>query len=591
MCDSANNIFERAFGFVIAGLQRSVCNELFKATRQITESLSAAISVVTDPPAAHMLGEIPEALEQQPEEEAALLSDGDAETEEVGGTTNDEVANTFSESIKALEDGIAKTAAELKLSVMKNCQVDQTHDLRSGLEDDDGSALRVQFNLNAERKRTSDADVSSDVSHAGLVPEPPPAPAITLKQILALDLNIESITRYQAKPKSMYTFLCAQQFRRDEYSWHFKNVHSDVHGGLSGWLEHRCPLAHYGCTYSTRRIHPEPKGSKLVHNNIIEAFGVQPFVPNEHTKITPFRKSSLSLKSPVSVDFERQTNGFVASTPNDQLQKTQDVDRTKESTPEILTSKDYDSAVRINGNANLIARQQSKEGSHQIVCDNSDAQNSNFTDAMEHDSTSCDDVFAVIDNSSEANIPRDCDMLTSLPFEVLVHISGFLDPFSLGNVALTCRALRDVACSLLETRGIVLLHWERQRVGPRLTWQTTYKVRPTRTVVTVYWDRISFGFPHWQNRGSAVVVVSDQSCFSLHDNAFPFCCDLIALVLPLNAQNKTLPLLHVKHRSLRSLLLRISLSLQFCTVQLYIEEILEEVFDQIGVMKCLLSRA
>ncbi len=44
----------------VLGLQRSICNELFKATSQITESLSAAITMISEPPAPHMLSEIPE---------------------------------------------------------------------------------------------------------------------------------------------------------------------------------------------------------------------------------------------------------------------------------------------------------------------------------------------------------------------------------------------------------------------------------------------------------------------------------------------------------------------------------------------------
>ena len=469
-----------------AGLQKSVYNELFKATRQITESLSAAISVVTDPPASHMLHEIPEDAEQHLEDDKMLGDDDNIESlenrEEKAGDmvgNNGVVTNTFYESIKALEDGIAKTAAKLESSVVRNSEKDEH------TEDVTDNRFNLKINLKSERMRITDGDDSAECSPARTlaVPKPPPAPAITLKQILALDLNIESITRYQAKPKSMYTFLCAQQFRRDEYSWHFKNVHSDIHGGLSGWLEHRCPLAHYGCTYSARRLHPAPKGSKLVHNNIIEAFGVQPDVPSEHVRQSLTRKIS-SVKSSIS-RVNALPSDVLTSTPNNPgpLLNSLDAHNTKESTPEILTSMDYDSAVFINGDAALVSQEpitknllRSCDSSN--TCNNSsrepDAMNSNV--AADDD---CDDVFAVMEETGN-DIPRDnqenCDMLTSLPFEVLAHIAKFLDPFSLGNIALTNKVLREVACSLLETRGIVLLHWERQRVGQKLTWQTIYKV-------------------------------------------------------------------------------------------------------------------
>ena len=444
-----------------------MCNELFKATRQITESLSAAISVATDPPAPHMLAEIPEAYEQMEDLEVYQKKlDAIANQENFSNDLDkgaEHIGNSFREGIKALEEGIAKTAAKLEESCGKNTDMDV------GLEDGSDNRFNLQINLKSERTRITDINGQSGTySPKRIVPDPPPAPAITLKQILALDLNIESITRYQAKPKSMYTFLCAQQFRRDEYSWHFKNVHSDILGGLSGWLEHRCPLAHYGCTYSARRLHPAPKGSKLVHNNIIEAFGVQPHVPDEHHSQTQHTPGDLNLPIENSLSTEKDT-----------ILQNHEMDyNTKESTPEILTSKDYDSAVYINGNVDLIK----KDVTNTIICGSKeDTQISDEVNKLSEDEEAmeyCEQTSSMTHKTD--NIPQcdeqECDMLTSLPFEVLTQIAKFLDPFSLGNIALTNKVLREVACSLLETRGIVLLHWERQRIGQKLTWQTIYKV-------------------------------------------------------------------------------------------------------------------
>ena len=50
-----------------------------------------------------------------------------------------------------------------------------------------------------------------------------------------LDIRLETVTRLQTKPRAMYTFVCAQDFRRDEYAWHSQNVHNDIHGGLNSW--------------------------------------------------------------------------------------------------------------------------------------------------------------------------------------------------------------------------------------------------------------------------------------------------------------------------------------------------------------------
>ncbi|KAG7265838.1 hypothetical protein CRUP_010480 [Coryphaenoides rupestris] len=107
-----------------------------------------------------------------------------------------------------------------------------------------------------------------------------PSPFHTLR----LDLVLESMERYQTKQRSMFTFVCGQLFRRDEFSSHFKNVHGDIHAGLNGWMEHRCPLAYYGCTYSQRRFCPAAQGSRVIHDRHLGSFGVRlspPLRPGE----------------------------------------------------------------------------------------------------------------------------------------------------------------------------------------------------------------------------------------------------------------------------------------------------------------------
>jgi F-box protein 30 len=61
----------------------------------------------------------------------------------------------------------------------------------------------------------------ADSGNSGLLPANPPE--LPLLTTLGLDLSIECIPRYQNKPKSMYTFICAQDFRRDEFAWHYRN--------------------------------------------------------------------------------------------------------------------------------------------------------------------------------------------------------------------------------------------------------------------------------------------------------------------------------------------------------------------------------
>lgn len=160
--------------------------------------------------------------------------------------------------------------------------------------------FRVHFVNNTQVSEVISSSMTDNVR--SITPPPPYSPPAVVS--LGLDLTLETITRYQSKPNDMYTFLCGQEFRRDEYSWHYKNVHNDIHGGLNGWLEHRCPLAHYGCMYSLRRFYPTVKGATVIHNETLESFGVKPFVPydipvlNRCSKVTKSVVQSVSHKKP-----------------------------------------------------------------------------------------------------------------------------------------------------------------------------------------------------------------------------------------------------------------------------------------------------
>ncbi|XP_053147006.1 F-box only protein 30 isoform X2 [Hemicordylus capensis] len=181
-------------------------------------------------------------------------------------------------------------------------------------------------------------------------------------QTLGLDLVLECVARYQTK-RSMFTFVCGQLFRRNEFSSHFKNVHGDIHAGLNGWMEQRCPLAYYGCTYSQRRFCPSTQGAKIIHDRHLRSFGVQPCISTVLTE--PDKRCCSGLRS---------------------------------------------------------------------------------------------------------------DHLSNLPFEVLQHIAGFLDGFSLCQLSQVSRLMRDVCGSLLQARGMVILLWEKRKYPNGTTsWQIKEK--------------------------------------------------------------------------------------------------------------------
>ena len=193
-----------------------------------------------------------------------------------------------------------------------------------------------------------------------------PSPFHTLRLGLVLEALEGEVVPYNrylpANPhhQHMFPFVCGQSFRRDQFASHFTNVHGDIHAGLNGWMEHRCPLAYYGCTFSQRRFYPSIKGAKVVHDRQLRSFGVRP----------------------------------------------------------------------------------------------------------------CPNV-----NVSE---PQP-DQFSGLPFEILRNVAGYLDSFSLCQLSLVSRTMREVCSSLLQTRGIVELQWER-RMCPSapgiVSWQIKNKVSP-----------------------------------------------------------------------------------------------------------------
>ncbi|MED6280083.1 hypothetical protein CHARACLAT_007245 [Characodon lateralis] len=220
--------------------------------------------------------------------------------------------------------------------------------------------------------RVGDMASASACDHAASqLTYPSPLRTLRLGQVLeALESEAVPYNRYlPPNPQHQHTFpfLCGQSFRRDQFSSHFRNIHGEIHAWLGGWIEQRCPLAYYGCTFSQRRFYPSTRGAKVVHDRHLKAFGVQPC-----TRLDP---------------------------------------------------------------------------------------------------------------------PTDCqsDRFSGLPIEILWHIAGFLDSFSLCQLSLVSRTMREVCASLLQTRGIVELQWERSDCpgGPRnVSWQVKNKVWRFSTAFT-----------------------------------------------------------------------------------------------------------
>ncbi|XP_031553798.1 F-box only protein 30-like [Actinia tenebrosa] len=105
--------------------------------------------------------------------------------------------------------------------------------------------------------------------------KPPRFVDIYLEEPLGLNVMLETLPKFQ-KQLPMYSIPCNQVLRRNEYGSHFKNVHGEIHGGLNGWLEHRCPLAQYGCTFIHHRLLPGNQCGQVVFNQDLGSFGIRP---------------------------------------------------------------------------------------------------------------------------------------------------------------------------------------------------------------------------------------------------------------------------------------------------------------------------
>ncbi|KAI5622467.1 hypothetical protein C0J50_18068, partial [Silurus asotus] len=193
---------------------------------------------------------------------------------------------------------------------------------------------------------------------------------LTADRALQLDVQIqtESVTNRHNKCSSAFTYICCNSYRRNEFSSHYKNVHSDIQFCLNGWFEQRCPLAYLGCTFSQRQLRPFTHKAVVSYDKDLNTFTLRPEVP------------SVLYEGVTTVTTERKR-------------------------------------------------------------------------------------------------ARNQDALSKLPFEVLIHIAGFLDSFTLSQLALVSRLMREVCGILLQERGMVSLKWEKKIYSHgRQCWRTRHTV-------------------------------------------------------------------------------------------------------------------
>ncbi|CAG7815848.1 unnamed protein product [Allacma fusca] len=188
---------------------------------------------------------------------------------------------------------------------------------------------------------------------------------VTLKPIdpnPRLNPIVEIVPRSKIKPRNIFTFMCAREFRRDEYAGHFQYVHSAVLTQLNGWLFNRCPMAAQGCSFGVERMFPLDSNHRIIYNKDVDAF----------------------CTTQIDCDIV-------------------------ETEPKDTVSGEYYQPT--------------------VLCD--------------------------------------------IPFEVLVHLTQYLDPLSLSSLSMTCSLMREVCAFVVVNRGIVVLQWE--KTPSEIGWEVVSK--------------------------------------------------------------------------------------------------------------------
>ncbi|XP_021350282.1 F-box only protein 30-like [Mizuhopecten yessoensis] len=393
------------------GLKMSVCSKLYRATKHASDNLVVASNSLSN----YKAGQKQEHLSEI-REEHDVKPDNDIEAKIKAKLESLSIACSKS------DDKPSATDYQVKDDIPSSDTYDNSCSKGSDFKCNTGS-------LDAVNSGQSDGDDQLGVTDVQI--EEVYKKDVKLHEMLGVSLNIECISKYIAKHPKMYTFLCAQDFRREEYIWHFKNVHNDIQCGLNGVVEQRCPLAYLGCTYSYQRLVPaEPRGH-IVHSSLLESFGLLTCVDEDNTGED--NDVSKTVSSPdclqTQADSNNQVMDMCAEIPRQRL---------REATPEIVTSHKFDSRIKV------YPRFRNPSGGYDCV-------------------------------TAAQKVNEELSLLLFLPMEVLIHLVAFLDSFSLCNLSLTCKLLRNVTCSLLVNKGMVTPVWEKVKNGSKFNWKLSSK--------------------------------------------------------------------------------------------------------------------
>ncbi|XP_076471822.1 F-box only protein 30-like isoform X2 [Babylonia areolata] len=410
-----------------------------------------------------------------------------------------------------------------------------------------------------------------------------------LRSILSVSMSVECIARCQPKPRNTYTFVCAQDVRRDEFAGHFHAVHDRIQSDLSGWMEQRCPLAYLGCPFSFRRFRPNLPNMTIHHSWLLESFGVtalshqadfshqtpshllptgaqtaddqdtstkcnhHPHISGglppgncteqHHTQLGP-QPSTASVENSTLKGTEGSQQVSAAVSDAEPSRKAEDFklasvlnpcaqdpppsadsfsclldsislkedgcqagsalgphDPGNPQSPGLAsagttcTPSAPDQNVQENGKISpsvepadhrVCSTGHSPPGAGNYQSSVQPPQSSQYqlahrkgvmyTGLSPDSRVRLSGMTLKPDSSREVTTTSTSALqLEDLPAEVLRHLTQFLDSFSLYNLSLVSRTMRDLCCTLLQDRGMVSLVWARQRLGDKAVWRIVGK--------------------------------------------------------------------------------------------------------------------
>lgn len=107
----------------------------------------------------------------------------------------------------------------------------------------------------------------------------------------------------------------------------------------------------------------------------------------------------------------------------------------------------------------------------------------------------------VFDRTHHYDTTRDCFMLR-LPYDALMHIFKYLDPFALHRLSVTCKYLREMCKNHLVNRGLVEMRWtKRENASPKWICDKTIWYFPLAL------DKI-----HWVFSDNPLMAVHLEKC-------------------------------------------------------------------------------